>query len=266
MSWAKISFAYSIFYAFLGAFFIGMLSVFFQVMPIDKPTYYGEDSTMAQKGLNPGMGFRPQIDVENRLIAYNPSRYEDKAGYKQYTDNLRIFLESKYADQEDAETLSECVDGQDYTNDFMEGKSCKFDYKKIFENTNCTAANEYGYKTNKPCVLVKLNKIVSWVPRSADNKVTIKCEGMTSVDKDNLKFITYHSEGVSSDESGFLSAKYFPYFSQKSYRAPFVWVQFDLASNIMVNVRCKAEAENIDNEDNSNMRGQTVFSLMPTSY
>ena len=91
ISWAKVSFFYAIFYTLLGGFFIGMLAVFFQIMPQDKPTYYGEQSTMAQKGLNPGLGFRPQIDVEDNLIQFNPSLYENS--YKVYSDNLRIFLE-----------------------------------------------------------------------------------------------------------------------------------------------------------------------------
>ncbi len=91
LSWAKVSLFYAIFYTCLGSFFIGMLSVFFQIMPQDKPTYYGYESTMHQKGLNPGLGFRPQIDVEDSLIRFNPDVLEGN-GYKPYFDNLRIFL------------------------------------------------------------------------------------------------------------------------------------------------------------------------------
>lgn len=261
-SWAKVSFFYSIFYACLGAFFIGMLAVFFQVMPKDLPTYYGEESTMHQKILNPGLGFRPQIDVEDSLIAYNPAKYEDKDyGIKRYQDNLKIFLESKYAEQ--TEDSIDCVDGQDYTDDLKNGKSCAFNYKTIFESTNCTEEKHFGYESNKPCVLIKLNKIVSWVPKSAESSIKIKCEGQTSSDKDNLKNIIYHSENnLNNAEAGFLSSKYFPYFNQPSYRAPFVFAQFDIDSNILVRVRCRAFAENIDNDDDMNMRGQTKFNLL----
>lgn len=259
-SWAKVSFFYSVFYACLGGFFIGMLAVFMQIMPVDKPTYYAEDSTMAQKGLNPGMGFRPQVDVEDNLIAFNNNEYENEKGFKKLTDNLKIFLEAKYPEQNQDEII-DCVDGQDYSEELKAGKSCSFDYKKVFEGTNCTEEHKFGYNTNKVCVLVKLNKIVGWSPKSDDHRVEIKCEGSTSVDVDNLKKITYHSENNLNGEAGYISTKYFPYYSQKSYRAPFVFVQFDLETNVLVNVRCRAYANNIDNEDNTNMRGQTKFSL-----
>ena len=177
-SWAKIGLCYSIFYFFLASFFIGMLAVFFQIMPMDKPTYYAEESVMAQKGpLNPGLGFRPQIDVEDNMINFNPTVYDK--GYKQYADNLRNFLEAKYKDQEG--DLIDCVDGQDYSGELRKGKSCKYDYKEIFGETNCTNENHFGYNSNKVCVLLKLNKIVDFVPKSPESRVTIKCEGVVRI-------------------------------------------------------------------------------------
>lgn len=95
-SWGKVSLFYAIFYLGLGSFFIGMLAVFFQIMPKDKPTYYGETSIMNGRGckLNPGLGFRPQTDVEDTLIRYNwtvadnPKLY----GYMKQSNNLKNFL------------------------------------------------------------------------------------------------------------------------------------------------------------------------------
>ena len=77
-------------------FFIGFLAVFAAVMPLDKPTYYGESSVMNQAVLNPGLGFRPQIDVEDNLINYNPNIYESDKGFKQYVENLNNFIESSW--------------------------------------------------------------------------------------------------------------------------------------------------------------------------
>ena len=94
-SWGKVSLFYAIFYLGLGSFFIGMLAVFIQIMPKDKPTYYGESSVMNSRGLNPGLGFRPQIDVEDALILYNPQVYEDNTqGHKKFVRNLKVFLEN----------------------------------------------------------------------------------------------------------------------------------------------------------------------------
>ncbi len=46
--------------------------------------------------INPGLGFRPQIDPEDELISYNPSIYETEKnnGLKQYFVDLKNFLES----------------------------------------------------------------------------------------------------------------------------------------------------------------------------
>jgi hypothetical protein len=76
-----------------------MLAVFMAIMPRDKPTYYGESGTIALKGLNPALGFRPQIDVESHLISFKKGHEEDSKkfpGYQKYVDNLQNFLrESK---------------------------------------------------------------------------------------------------------------------------------------------------------------------------
>lgn len=265
ISWAKVSFFYAIFYTCLGSFFIGMLSVFFQIMPVDKPTYYGFESTMHQKGLNPGLGFRPQIDVEDNLIHFNPNVY-DGEGYKPYFDNLKIFLNDKYAAQGDADNLIDCVDGMSYSDELKNGKACKYDYEQIFANTSCTADKSFGYNSGKVCVLVKLNKIVSWNLEQDDKNVKITCEGETSVDQDNLKQITYHSENfIDNKEAGYLSSKYFPYFNQPGYRAPFVFVEIVPELNTLLNIRCIASAKNIDNLDRTNLRGMTKFSIYLTN-
>ena len=94
-SWAKITLFYAIFYACLGSFFVGLLSAFTSFMPADRPSYYGEASTMNIRGLNPGLGFRPQIDVEDSSIIFNPQIAENvDLGYKKYVQNLQHFLDA----------------------------------------------------------------------------------------------------------------------------------------------------------------------------
>lgn len=70
-----------------------MLAIFMKIMPEEIPTYYGESGTIALYGLNPGLGFRPQIDVENNLIRYNPKIEEGDTGYKKHVHNLQNFLD-----------------------------------------------------------------------------------------------------------------------------------------------------------------------------
>ena len=85
---------YAVFYFVLGSFFVGMLAVFYQIMPKDRPTYFGESGTIGLKGVNPGLGFRPQINVEAHQIAYNPLVHEGRYGFKVYAQNLQNFLDS----------------------------------------------------------------------------------------------------------------------------------------------------------------------------
>ena len=89
-----MSLFYAVFYFFLASFFVGMLAIFANIMPENVPTYYGESGTIALNGLNPGLGFRPQVNVEMNLISFNPKVEEGDNGYKKYVHNLQNFLDS----------------------------------------------------------------------------------------------------------------------------------------------------------------------------
>lgn len=96
--------------------------------------------------------------------------------------------------------------------EFNKGKSCVFDHEKYFEKTNCTAANSYGYESSTPCVLIKLNKIVSWQPETDQTYISIRCAGENAFDQDSIKKITYHSEdSINNSVEGRLDKKYFPF-------------------------------------------------------
>jgi sodium/potassium-transporting ATPase subunit beta len=177
-SWGKVSLFYAIFYACLGSFFVGMLAVFVSFMPRDKPSYYGEASTMNIRGLNPGLGFRPQIDVEDHQIVYNPIVQDDiNLGRRKYFDNLKNFLDAKYGDlsSEEEANVIKCESGRSFDEELKNGKSCQFKHKEIFDGTDCTEDNSFGFKTHRPCILIKLNKIISWKP--ANDSVIIRCNG-----------------------------------------------------------------------------------------
>jgi len=105
-----------------------------------------------------------------------------------------------------------------------------------------------------------LNKIISWKPEANSGFITIKCNGENAFDVDNIKKITYYSEEGISNTDALVSIKYFPYFGQKNYRMPFIWAKIDVEPNLLVNIECKAYAENIDHE-RATRRGQTKFAL-----
>ncbi|CAF0910849.1 unnamed protein product [Brachionus calyciflorus] len=269
-SWGKITLFYTIFYTCLGSFFIGLLALFIRFMPVDRPTYIGVDSTMSVRGINPGLGFRPQIDVEDHLISINPTLAEDsKYGFLKYVRNLENFLNAKYGPVPDEfkGDVIQCNANSSYANEMNYGKACEFEPEKEFKNTPCTKENSYGYNTNQPCVLVKLNKVYTYVPDGYPyNGINVNCSGETSADRDNLKGVRYYSiDGQESTVHGLLDKKFFPYMGQKAYRAPFIWVKFDVPLNTLVNIECRADVKNIDTADRMNRRGQTKFSLYITN-
>lgn len=266
-SWAKITFFYAIFYTCLASFFVGMLAVFVSFMPRDVPSYYGDASKMGIDGINPGLGFRPQVDVEDSLIMYSPLVADSPSeGNLKYIRNLKNFLDAKYGKVDNSNDKSKLVKCKQALSDedVRDGKACDFDYASIFEKTPCTEDKSFGYQTNEPCVLLKVNKIVDWRPKNKEggDSIFINCTGETSVDKDNVLNVKYYSEKNDDEtKAGAILSKYFPYFGQKLYRAPFIWAQFSVTPNTLVNIECKAYADNIDNKDRINKRGQTKFSL-----
>ena len=75
--------------------------------------------------------------------------------------------------------LIDCLDGENNEEKLRKGLSCNFEYDDIYENTPCTELTEFGYSSNKPCVLLKLNKLIDFVPKNQNgtNSFEIICHG-----------------------------------------------------------------------------------------
>jgi sodium/potassium-transporting ATPase subunit beta len=115
---------------------------------------------------------------------------------------------------------------------------------------SCTARNEFGYPEGKPCIFLKLNKILDWQPEfytktdelpesmpeplkthiknsiesgESLEVVWVSCEGENPADIENLgNNVEYKSL---SGEQGF-NGTYFPYENIDGYLTPIVAVQF----------------------------------------
>lgn len=60
-AWFKLSLFYFIFYLCLAVFFILLLMIFFYTIDSKTPNYFFKESVMHFRGINPGLGFRPQV-------------------------------------------------------------------------------------------------------------------------------------------------------------------------------------------------------------
>lgn len=230
------------------------------------PVYYNTESVMNYKVVNPGLGFRPQVDPESDII------HIDTADSESNIKSVENFLEN-YEKNKD----SEFINGHD--------EKVKFNYEAIIKDTPCSKESKFGLDSTSPCVVVKLNRIINWLPKAAEIEqfpvvlnetikeleandkienqkyVYVACSGQNSVDKDNIKEIVYYSSHYSNQIGG-INFKYFPYINQPNYLSPLIFVHFKkVSSNTLINVVCKAYAGNIDNLDSLNQRGMVKFSL-----
>ena len=147
-SWFKLSVFYSLYFLFLAAFFSLLLYIFYLTIDPVKPTYYNKESVMDYKKVNPGLGFRPQVDPEAELVKVdttNPKELNDK-----YLSLYKLFLE-KYE-----ENRNKSFPGYKNAN-------VTFDYRQVIDATPCAVEQNFGFTAKTPCVAVKLNRIYGWV-------------------------------------------------------------------------------------------------------
>jgi sodium/potassium-transporting ATPase subunit beta len=260
-SWAKISLFYIVFYSCLAGFFAIMLVGFFSTLDPQKPTMQDMYSLIKQ---NPGMGFRPmEKDRESTLISFNseyPANYSGKI-----LDIITYLKENKYIVETVDENekyvknpISQDSDGKDLF---------EFDFQTECTINNTNVNNSFGYSEGNPCVLLKINRVINWIPEPVDlssdmgkemnnsfggqvgsaysnNSIVVSCEGENEADVDNLgKPVFIPAEGFSFD--------YYPYINAEHYRPPLVFARFPNAkSGVVIQIWCKLWVQNIKHHKN----------------
>lgn len=285
LSWSKITFFYFVFYSALASFFVGYLAIYVTISIVDeRPKYVAEQSLMASRTkLNPGIGFRPQIDPENILISYDVNSENQEI----LTKNLNSFLHKKYETTGNEITNCEDINLEELREKFLNEQAyCQYDYKTVLEGTSCDPNLDYGYEDG-PCVLIKLNKIYDWIPKSYENfemfpidssllmnrtdllseNVVVSCDGENTADREALskttiKYFSANSKRLNFEKLGLLPNYFYPYLNQPGYKAPLVFTHFqNMPKNQLINVLCKAYSANIDSDDKNNLRGMVKFQL-----
>ncbi|CAF0822034.1 unnamed protein product [Didymodactylos carnosus] len=287
-NWAKVAIFYFAFYLFLALFFSAVVAVFALMLPRNEPRYYNRRSTMGVRGhVNIGMGFRPQPSIYSNLILITNDEHQQT----KIASSLRLFRDV-FLLQRRTDNVEECTP-QNPAARLPEGLACSFHWFKIVPTQHhpCSDENKYGFAEEKPCVLIKLNKIYGWTPEpgplfpgssrsrppasvqhiKADitNKnanVYVTCSGAAVADDDVLSNLTYYSLLTlnGNSEYGGIPYYYFPFKNAPDHVQPFVLVKFNsLPKNRLITVRCQAWARNI-NHDTKHMRGMVIFQLYRT--
>jgi len=283
VSWFKITLFYIIYYSFLSAFFIVMLLAFFRTLDDTQPTWKMESGGLI--GSNPAMGFRPgppDNQIESTLIWFRHG--SGASNWEQWVERLEDYVK----DYENETTWRSKVTQEDCgdlaVNPPGRKSICKVKPTELFQG-NCTREHSYGFKDGRPCILLKMNRIIGWTPTPLDplylnefedlpkhlaeqikknkedgnddlnKRVWIDCQGENPADKENMGEIIYHpTNGISEN--------YFPYENQEGYLSPAIFVEFTNPKHgVMIAVECKAWAENIKH-DRMERRGLAHFELM----
>ncbi|XP_024121018.1 sodium/potassium-transporting ATPase subunit beta-1b [Oryzias melastigma] len=263
-SWFKITLFYVVFYGCLAGVFIGTIQAMLLTLNDFKPTWQDRVAP-------PGLSHTPKVDKAE--VSYSINSYET---YMPFTKALREFV-SQYddANQGDQSKFDDC--GQEPAEYKLRGdlddnagvrKACRFSRKWLGP---CSGLEDesFGFKEGKPCIIVKLNRIVNFRPRPPSsndsippeaapkvqpNVIPLFCTNKREEDAGKIGEIKYYGIG------GGFPLQYYPYYGKRlhpQYLQPLVAVQFaNLTQNEELRIECKVFGENIDYNEKDRYQGR----------
>uniref|UniRef100_A0A8D0DLF4 Sodium/potassium-transporting ATPase subunit beta n=1 Tax=Salvator merianae TaxID=96440 RepID=A0A8D0DLF4_SALMN len=264
-SWFKILLFYVIFYGCLAGIFIGTIQVMLLTISEFRPKYQDRVAP-------PGLTNIPQ--VLKMEISFNPN---DPSTYQKYVKMLDNFLKPYNKDQQDEKDMEfETCDTQpspprEKDSDPSLGKitSCRF-FREWLDNCSGLQDPTFGYQLGKPCVVIKLNRILGFIPKPPSNDslppelqatynshvIPILCTAKKEEDVDKIGPVEYYGLG----KVGGFPLQYYPYYGkllQPKYLQPLIAVQFtNLTTDVEVRIECKAYGQNIDYSDKDRFQGR----------
>ncbi|XP_016398733.1 sodium/potassium-transporting ATPase subunit beta-233-like [Sinocyclocheilus rhinocerous] len=262
-SWFKIFIFYVIFYGCLAGIFIGTIQAMLLTLSNYKPTYQDRVAP-------PGLSHSPRPDKAE--ISYSIS---DNTTYSAYVEHMKEFLKAYEKDsQGDESKFENCGDKpQSYTErGELEGsdgvrKACRFE-REWLKDCSGKKDDTFGFKEGKPCLIIKLNRIVNFRPRppaSNDsipepihpnfhgNLIPIHCTNKREDDAKHLGPVEYFGLGA-----GF-PLQYYPYYGKllhPHYLQPLVAVKFNITVGIEMRIECKVFGQNIDYSEKDRYQGR----------
>ncbi|KAK9954736.1 hypothetical protein ABG768_016782 [Culter alburnus] len=227
-SWGLILLFYLIFYTCLAGMFC--LTMYVMLLTLDdyKPTWQDRLAT-------PGMMIRPK--GESLEIIYNVEKTESWDSYVQALDNfLAPYNNSQQVMSNDACTPDQYFIQEDSGEVRNNPKrSCQFN-RTMLEDCSGIIDRTYGYQDGKPCVLIKLNRVIGMKPSRNSTAPYVTC-GAKKEDSESIGEIAYFPPNAA------FNLMYYPYYgkrAQVNYSQPLVAVKFtNISLNTDVNVECK---------------------------
>ncbi|XP_063068473.1 sodium/potassium-transporting ATPase subunit beta-1b [Engraulis encrasicolus] len=263
-SWLKIFVFYVIFYGFLAGIFIGTIQCLLLTLPTYKPKWQDRVAP-------PGLTHAPRSEKNELNFNLN-----DVETYFKYTRAMREFLEPyKEENQRDMMKYEDCgIAPDEYKNrgdlesDIGTRKACRFE-RALLGPCSGIEDREFGFKEGKPCLIIKLNRIVNFRPRPPltndsipddaqhkvqPNVIPVFCTNKKEEDAGKVGEVKYYGIGA-----GF-PLQYYPYYGKAlhpQYLQPLVAVQFvNITMNQEIRVECKVYGENIKYSEKDRYQGR----------
>ncbi|XP_055501637.1 sodium/potassium-transporting ATPase subunit beta-3a [Leucoraja erinacea] len=245
-SWALIFLFYLVFYGFLAGMFSFTMWVMLQMLDDYTPKYRDRVSS-------PGLMIRPKVGSALEIV-YNKS---DAKSYEKYVTALDGYLQP-YDDLLQAQKNIICRPGEYLAqpDQLLEKVACQFN-RTLLGECSGTYNRSFGYNEGKPCVLVKMNRIIG-LEAGAGNKPTLNCTSKKEPYVDMQYF-------------GSFDKMYYPYYGKKAqvnYSQPLIAVKILLGTNDTnrdLMIECKVTGTNLkNNDDRDRFLGRVAFRVYVT--
>ncbi|XP_037700751.1 sodium/potassium-transporting ATPase subunit beta-3-like [Choloepus didactylus] len=200
-SWGLILLFYLVFYEHLAALRTFTMWVMLQTLNGELPKYRDQIPS-------PGLRVFPKPFT---ALEYTIS-LSDSGSYKAYIEDLTNFL--KPYDLEERRNLTVCPDGVLFEQKGPDYQACQFPVH-LLEECSGRRDPDFGYSRGKPCVLVKMNRVIALKLEGKPRIMCVPKDGNTTV------LSIYPCNGI-------VDLKYFPYYGKKlhvGYLQPVVAVQ-----------------------------------------
>lgn len=240
-SWAKISFAYLIFYTCLAGFWAAFFAIFFQIS-IDptRPKWTALVST-------PGLNSVPQGNEDLR-INWQP---DNPDSYSAIIKDMQVVYDNlaKLGTEDCSELGTGTVDEPQ--------RLCKFDVDTL--GPNCVPPN-FGWDSLKPCLYLTLNRVFGYIPINYDSLADVPDLAKAVYKPDNVAITCFQRKANDDSVNATMPFPkagipfgFFPFVGERDevkrrmIVEPVVAVQISLKkANQVASILCQTFTGNID--------------------
>uniref|UniRef100_A0A8C4WZP3 Sodium/potassium-transporting ATPase subunit beta n=1 Tax=Eptatretus burgeri TaxID=7764 RepID=A0A8C4WZP3_EPTBU len=249
-SWFKILGFYVLFYIFLGGFFMATMKVFLLTVNMELPKW-------TDRVLPPGLSLRPRFGKSD--LTFHPEKSDTWEGF---TESMKAYLEQYNTFEKPMQEYADCgvlpkpprlPQGGKYPT------PCRF-YREWLGPCSGTYDLNFGYDVGKPCLIIRLNRAMDFVPQHTQDEHLIGQVEYYGFSSDPLPHSAPPTPAPTTTNAPIMTPapaaqsqagiplQYFPWYPGKSPKrlTPLIAVHFlNLTRGQELKVECTVTAANI---------------------